>query len=142
MRRLTLLSALVVAIAAGCSSSEPLTIDIARPDAPPPSPVAITGTAVDEGVVCANATVNDYWQDYVEGEDDEWIMVNYFEVVCDDGSGSITIGELLDFEELPPATWEGAWTLEGSGDYESLIGSGEWSTDDEGMWHDVGEVES
>jgi hypothetical protein len=127
-------------IAAGCSSSEPLTIDIARPDAPTPAPVVISGTAVDEGVVCAAGTVNDYRQRRVEGNDAQ--MVNYFEVVCDDGSGSITIGELLDFEEFPPATFEGAWTLEGSGDYESLTGSGQFSVDDEGKIHDVGEVEA
>lgn len=140
MRRLVLLSAFVVIIAAGCSSSEPLTIDIARPDAPPPSPVAISGTAVDEGVVCADGTVSDYRQSRVEGNDAQ--MVNYFEVVCDDGSGSITIGEIIEyFYDTESWAEEGTWTLEGSGDYESLTGSGQWSTDEEGTWHDVGEVE-
>ena len=102
MRRLTLLSALVVMIAAGCSSNEPLSIDIARPAAPPPSPVVLSGEAVDEGAVCAAGTVYDYYLEDMDGNTlgfNEWgdeVMAamdagtvaeaqNNFDVECDDG---------------------------------------------------------
>jgi hypothetical protein len=67
MRRSRLLAALVAMTAASCSSSEPLSIDIARPDAPTPAPVVISGSAVDEGVACAVGTVYDYYLEDMDG---------------------------------------------------------------------------
>jgi hypothetical protein len=99
----------------------------------------LSGAAVDEGVVCADATVDDYWREWIDADQ----MLSYFDVECNDGSGTITIAELMDFTEIDPwEVTERTWTLEGSGDYESLTGSGEWSIDDEVMWHDVDAVET
>jgi hypothetical protein len=72
----------------------------------------------------------------------------HFDVECDDGSGTITVIEHVrfDFAEIDSPEgegWTGTWTIEGTGDYESLSGSGEYYEDpDERMIHDVGEVES
>ena len=168
MRRLTLLSALVLVIAAGCSSSEPLGFDLARPMAPPPVPVTISGDAVDEGVACSEGTFVDFHMEDMDGNTavmDEWgkdfedamdggtvaEVMNHAIIECSDGSGTITLIEHVrfDFAEIDMGTFgqgqvnTGSWTLEGTGDYESLTGSGALVTNyDEGLIQAVGEVEA
>lgn len=170
MRRMTLLSALIVVVAAGCSSSEPLSFDLARPMAPPPVPVTISGEAVDEGLVCSDGTVpvgggrmedmegnplaGEQWEATFESAVENGAVAEFMHwatTECNDGSGSITIIEhwrydfaVLDIESFGQGRINhGTWTLEGTGDYESLTGSGDFLSDfDEGMLHAVGEVEA
>jgi hypothetical protein len=152
-------------IAAGCSSSQPLSIDIARPDAPGDVPATISGPAVDEGVVCADGTVFGYHLEDMNGNTlgfNEWganvdaamqagtvvEAQNHVDIECNDGSGTITVIEHIRFDfaviDFPGQEgWKGTWTLEGTGDYENLSGSGEYYDDpDSAMIHDAGEVES
>jgi hypothetical protein len=166
---LILLAAFVAMIAASCSSSEPLGFDLARPMAPPPVAVTISGEALDENVVCSNGTflvgsrMEDMEGNLLPGEQWEATFesavesgsvaefMHYATTECNDGSGTITIIEHwhYDFAELDIESFgqgrinNGTWTLEGTGDYESLTGSGDFLTDfDEGMLHAVGEVEA
>lgn len=169
MRRLVLLTAFVVVIAAGCSSSEPLGFDLARPMAPPPVPITISGEAVEEEVVCSDGTflIGSHMED-MEGnllEGEQWEatfesavadgsvaeMTHRAEIECSDGSGTITVVEhwrydfaVLDIESFGQGRINmGTWTVQGTGDYESLTGSGDFLTDfDEGMLHAIGEVEA
>lgn len=168
MRRLITLLALVALMLAGCSSSEPMAIDLAQPMEPPPTPVTISGEAVDEGVVCSSGMFVDYRMEDIDGnpiEFEDWgsmfdtaidtgsvaeaMSINDYE--CDDGSGTITISQHVrfDFGEISIETFGegqvagGTWTVEGTGDYESLTGSGDIVNDnDQGMIHMVGEVEA
>ena len=168
MRRLTLLAVLVVVIAAGCSSSEPLSFELARPQAPPPVSVTISGAAADEGVVCSAGTFVGFQLEDSEGNPadmDDWgtlfedamangtvaEIANRAEFECSDGSGTITVVEQVrfDFAEIDMETFgqdrisNGTWTLEGTGDYESLTGSGDLIGDNgAGMIYAVGEVEA
>ena len=73
------------------------------------------------------------------------------EYQCGDGSGTITVTQLVrfDFAELDIETFgegqvtNGTWTLVGIGDYESLTGSGDIITNfDDGHIHMVGDVEA
>ena len=73
------------------------------------------------------------------------------EYQCSDGSGTLTVTQLVrfDFAELDIETFgegqvaNGTWTLEGNGEYESLTGSGEIITNfDDGHIHMVGDVEA
>ena len=168
MRRLLVLSTLVVVIVGSCSSSEPLAIDLAQPMEPPPVQVSISGAAVDDGVVCPIGTfVRDRMEDMNGNALDQeaWAKIfdtavetgsvaeakSFNEYECGDGSGTITINQhvSLDFAVLDIETFgeapinSGTWTLEGTGDYESMSGSGDLVNDfAEGMIHAVGEVEA
>jgi len=167
MRRLAISFLAVVFMLAGCSSSEPLALDLSHPMEPPEQPFQISGPAEEEGVVCGVGMWTNERTQTVEGADldfDGWAQMfdsavesksvaeakalKQFE--CGDGSGTITINEhtLWDFAVIDPAdlgsgeTDVGTWTIEGTGDYESLTGSGGvtivW---DEMQFHYIGEVE-
>jgi hypothetical protein len=169
MRRLlSVLSALVMVTVGGCSSSEPLAFDLANPMEPPPGVFTISGAAADEGIVCSEGVFVDSHMEDIDGnaiEMSEWAdmfdaaiatqsvaeanSINEYE--CGDGSGTITITQLVrfDFAEIDIETFgqgqvtNGTWTLEGVGDYESLTGSGDLVTNfDDGHVHMVGEVEA
>jgi hypothetical protein len=168
MRRLALLSVLVVVMAASCSSSEPLSFELARPQAPPPVAVTINGDAVDEGVVCSAGTFVGFQLEDLDGNEadmDDWgtlfedamangtvaEVVNRAEFECSDGSGTITIVEHVrfDFAEIDMEEFfagrisNGTWTLEGTGDYDSLTGFGDLISDNgAGMIYAVGEVKA
>lgn len=169
MRRLMTSAFALALVLGGCSSSsEPLGFDLAQAMAPPPTPFTVSGAAVDEGIVCASGMFVGYRMEDADGNEvdiDEWADVfanamrtgSVAEVTssndyqCDDGSGTITIRQLVrfDFAEIDPETFgrgrfvSGTWTLEGRGDYESLTGSGDLVDDhDEGMIHMIGEVEA
>lgn len=167
MQRLVILLLAVVFMLAGCSSSEPLAFDLAHPMQPPEQPFQISGEAVAEGVVCSVGMWTDARMQTIEGVDlgfDGWAEVfdaaienrstaeanSYKTFECGDGSGTITITEhtIYDFAVLDPAdfgsgtTDSGTWTVEGTGNYESLTGSGGVTTVwDEMQIHLVGEVE-
>lgn len=169
MRRVvTVILALVTTTLCSCSSSEPLGLDLANPMEPPPTAFSITGPAADEGVVCSEGTFVENRMEYMDGttmEDRDWAnmfdnavetdsvaevkSINEYE--CSDGSGTITVTQLVrfDFAEIDIETFgegqvtNGTWTLEGIGDYESLTGSGNIITNfDDGHIHMVGEVEA
>lgn len=170
MRRLVPFLALVIftMVLASCSTSEPLSFDLARPMAPPPVAITISGAAVDEGAVCSEGAfvgsrMEDMGGNLLEGEqweetfdaaienDSVAEMMHRAEIECSDGSGTITVVEhwrydfgVLDIESFGQGQINnGSWTLEGTGDYESLTGSGDFLTDfDEAMLHAVGEVEA
>ena len=157
----------VIFILAGCSGSEPLTFDLAHPMEPPAQPFQISGAAVDDGGVCAVGMWTDESMQTMEGADlDFGGFADIFDTAvetqsaaeakgtkifeCGDGSGMITINEhtLIDFAVLDPADFGsgttdwGTWTIEGTGDYASLTGSGKVITVwDEMQMHFVGEVE-
>ncbi len=87
----------------------------------------LSSAAVDEGVVCADATVNDYFQEYLDdlrkAQADGTVTEtnNDFDVECDDSSGTIAIADLIRFglaeiENPWDVPFGGTWTLEGSGD--------------------------
>ena len=168
MRRLLITSTLVMAMLGSCSSSEPLAIDLAQPMEPPPVEISISGAAVDDGVVCSTGTfVRDRMEDMNGNvlDHEAWAAIfdaavetgsvaeakSFNEYECGDGSGTITINQHVsfDFAVLDIETFgdspinSGTWTLEGTGDYESMSGSGDLVNDlAEGMIHAVGEVEA
>ncbi|MDX2466496.1 MAG: hypothetical protein QNL12_04215 [Acidimicrobiia bacterium] len=167
MRRLMLTLAVTVLMVAGCSSSEPLAFDLSHPMQPPEAPFTIAGPATDEGIVCpVGMWVEDRMEDMDGNELTErgWADIfdnavatgsvaearGYKTFVCGDDSGSITLSnhDVLDFGVLDIETFGqgettgGTWTIAGTGDYESLSGSGDivlmW---DEMKMHYKGEVE-
>ncbi len=168
MRRLALPLAVLVVTLAGCSSSEPLSFDLARPMAPPPVPVTISGTAVDEGEVCSSGTVVSGSIEDMEGrpiELEEWgksfdealengtvaELMHRMQVECADGSGTFKVIEhvrfdfaVIEVESLDRGRiTNGTWTIEGTGEYESLTGSGQLVSDNDAkMIHAIGEVEA
>lgn len=167
MRRLIPMLVLFASVLASCSSSEPLAIDLAQPMAPPPVSFTISGAAADDGVVCAAGQFVGYQMEDTEGNPvtfEEWaaifdaaaeagsvaevVSINDYE--CDDGSGLLQVSQYvrLDFAGVDldagqgPLN-EGTWTLEGTGEYEAVTGSGNIVNDDAaGMIHMVGEVEA
>jgi hypothetical protein len=169
MRRVvTVILALAMMMLGSCSSSEPLALDLANPMGSPPAAFSITGPAADEGVVCSEGTFVGYRMEDMDGnaiDHGDWsatfdtaIETNSVaevksinEYQCGDGSGTITVTQLVrfDFAELDIETFgegevtNGTWTLVGIGDYESLTGSGDIITNfDDGHVHMVGEVEA
>ncbi|MDJ0769992.1 MAG: hypothetical protein QNJ12_14420 [Ilumatobacter sp.] len=169
MRKLTVPTATLALVLAACSSgAEPLAFDLSRPMQPPPVLFTISGEAADEGVVCSNGTVDDTGLEDMSGNLIDlaaWAQMfdaametgsvaeatSVLNVECADGSGSLTITEhvrfdfgVLDVETMGSGRVEnGTWTLEGTGDYEDLTGSGELFTDyDEGQIHTIGEIEA
>lgn len=171
MRRMISLQAtiaLVTLMLVTCSSNDPLAFDLAQPMEPPPAPVTITGAAVDEGIVCASGMFVDSRMEDVDGnplDPDGWFTMfdsaiesegvaeamSINDYRCDDGSGTITVTQHVrfDFSEISILVMgnstvdTGTWTLEGTGDYETLIGSGDLVQDgSEQMIHMVGEIEA
>lgn len=167
MRRLMLTLAVTVLTAAGCSSSEPLAFDLSHPMEPPEAPFTVSGPAADEGIVCSVGMWVENRMEDMEGNElteGGWADIfdnavatgsvaegkGYKTFVCGDDSGSITISDhaALDFGVLDMETFGqgetawGTWTIEGTGDYEALSGSGDivvmW---DEMKFHYKGEVE-
>jgi hypothetical protein len=155
-------------VVVGCSSSEPLAFDLAHTFQDPESPFTISGDAADEGVVCSVGVWKDLRMETMDGDPldaDAWAVI-FDEAVdshsiaeatsmkqfeCGDGSGTITIDDhlYLDFAELDVETiftgdtqW-GTWTLEGTGDYESISGNGSFVVDGPGeRFHYIGEIQS
>jgi hypothetical protein len=169
MRRLLLSAVALALLVAGCgSSSEPMAVDLAQPMAPPPTPVSISGAAVDEGIVCSSGMFVDNRLEDMDGNPigmEEWgamfeaavdtgsvaEVTSHNDYECDDGSGTITVSQhvrfdfaVIDIETFGRGRFQsGTWTVGGTGDYETLTGSGEIVDDhDEGLIHMVGEVEA
>lgn len=167
MRKLVPLFALVVVLGS-CSSSEPMAFDLMQPMAPPPVAITISGEAAEEGVVCPSGEFVGFQMSDMEGnpiEMDDWGAMfesaietssiaearSLNDYQCDDGSGTITIDQHVrfDFAEIDIETLgqseitNGTWTVSGSGDYESLTGSGDLVSDNaEEIIHMIGEVEA
>lgn len=149
--RYGLVAVAAIALLASCSSSsEPMAGEIVAP-MEPAAAVAVTGLAVDEGLVCSDGTVTRLRMEDAEGAivADEaggalWEqamasgatleMVLYEEFNCSDGSGSFVIvvdnvvqPSALDFEGLNDA---GTWAIDGgTGSYEALTGEGDYVVD-------------
>lgn len=144
------------------------TFDLVNPMAPLPTDFAISGEAVSEGTVCPAGTFVAGRMEDMDGnalEDEDWAQMfenavatgavaevkSFNEYECRDGSGMLLIEQHvhLDFAVLDIETFaqgrasHGTWTLTGTGDYESLTGSGEIIGDSmAGMIHMVGEVKA
>jgi hypothetical protein len=140
-----------IGLLASCSSSsEPLQAEFISALGPETA-AAVSGAAVDEGVVCADGTLNRVRMEDTEGaivSDEEgavlWDealesgatleMVLYEEFNCSDGSGSFVIvvdnvvqPSTLDFEGSNDV---GSWTIDGgTGSYESRTGEGDYVVD-------------
>lgn len=166
-RRLVLLM-LVAVVLGSCSSSDPQAFDLAQPMAAPPVAFTISGEAVEKGTVCPDGTFIHVRMEDMDGNevsDEDWMemfdtafatnsvaeIMSFQEFECGDGSGTITVANhvrfdfaVLDAEDLTQGqTKHGTWTLEGTGDYESLTGSGDTIGDnDTQIIHMVGEVET
>jgi hypothetical protein len=168
MRKASALVVVLMLIVVGCSSSEPLSFDLSHSMEPPEAPFAVSGHAADDGAVCSVGLWVDQREETMDGQplaDDGWAAI-FDEAVrsrsvaeaksikqfeCGDGSGTITITDhaYLDFAVLDvttfgrgETTW-GTWTVEGTGDYDSLSGEGEVVVDwDEQRFHYVGDVET
>lgn len=135
----------------GCSSSEPMSVEITGPVGVPDEPSTVTGQAVDEGVICPAAMFEDLRYEDADGKvlnDDELeqamqvemetgemvIAVQYVQWTCSDGSGSFMTATRskiplrdMDFEGVnESADWE---VDGGTGDYENLSGSGTVTVD-------------
>lgn len=147
MRKITWLAmAVLMTTLAACSSSEPMAVEITGPVGMPDSPSALSGEAVDEGLICEDAMFEELrFEDadgkvlseeetgqamQVEMETGEMVIaVKYDQWTCTDGSGSfVTAGRGkiampdMDFEGVNEvADWE---IDSGTGDYEKLTGSG------------------
>jgi hypothetical protein len=140
------LAGLLVAMAACSGSSDPLAVQITGALGPPTDPAAVSGEAVDDGIVCDSATFAElYFVDLdgkvlsdeeaeqlkqVELETGEMAFsAKYDEWTCTDGSGSFV---MAGNGTLAPADYdfEGAnevatWNVDsGTGDYEKLTGTG------------------
>lgn len=151
MRKIVWLLVAVLMTLAGCSSSEPMSVEITGPVGMPDAPHVVTGQAVDEGVICPAPMFEELRYEDVDGKvlnDDEFaqavqvemetgemvIAVQYVQWTCSDGSGSfVTAGTAkiaapdLDFEGINEAA---DWEIEsGTGDYEGLTGSGTITVD-------------
>ena len=163
MQRMLWLIAVLVVVAAACSSSEPMAVEFAmsmNPDAESPG---ASGPAVDEGIVCAEGDferirmehdgvpVSDeegmaMWEEAMEsGSAIE--MVLYEEYNCSDGSGSLSFvvdnvvtPSQLDFEGKNDA---GTWEIRGgTGSYEGHEGEGGYHPDfGTGLVYYSGEVQ-
>ena len=164
MRRASLL--MVTILLVGCGG-DPLAFDLSHPMELPQQPFSVTGAAVTEGVVCPDGLFVEERAANSDGDEisfDEWAqmfdaavasggvaeMVSTKDFKCKDDTGWITIVDHieLDFSVLDPAAFGsgetvfGSWTIEGTGDYASLKGSGETVIDwDEMQYHYVGTVE-
>lgn len=142
---------LIGAMLAGCSSSEPLTIELSHSQQQPSRPFAASGPAVDEGVVCPGGRASDWHHESIDGEvvtERDWEdmfdaamadggvaeMYVFSDCVCDDGSGTFTMKfhNQIDF-----ATFEfegqqdvGTWEIaEGTDSYSDFGGSGDAMVD-------------
>jgi hypothetical protein len=104
-----------------------------NPDGPNFGDFTATGSAVDSGLVCASGTVVDtgiVFGGFQSGRSAQILVRKTF--TCADGSGTffVKIQVHLDFEtETESFTWV---VLGGTGDYESLRGSGDGSTVSDG----------
>ena len=152
MRRSLILATAVLAVAlVGCSSGDPISIEIfyLEGEGFGTDPFRASGAAVDEAVVCENGTTAQDHLESPEGESitpeegaelseaarvEEGVMDLYFvdEFVCADGSGAFVLkthtrGDFAKPEnEQDTPTWE---VESGTGEYTDLSGSGEVSTD-------------
>ena len=128
-----------------------MAVQITGPVGPPTDPAAVTGAAVDDGIVCEAAMFEElYFVDLdgkiltdqeadqlkqVEQETGEMVFsAKYDEWTCTDGSGSFITAEsgmlpssALDFEGVNEVA---SWTIDsGTGDYEKLSGTGKVEVD-------------
>jgi hypothetical protein len=151
MRKIAWLLVAVLAALGGCSSSEPMSVEITGPVGVPDTPSAVTGQAVDEGVICPAAMFEELRYEDADGKvlnDEETaqamqvemetgemvIAVQYVQWTCSDGSGSFITASRskiplrdMDFEGVNEvADWE---VDSGTGDYENLGGSGTITVD-------------
>ena len=140
MRHLTVLLVAVAMFVAGCSSETADTTTASSGDVtmtwvfvsgewPFKGPVTLTGSAVDDGVVCASGQVDNSALDEISRDDEGTTFRLDAEVTCDDGSGSFFV---RDDAKQPRGGGDffGVWTIEsGTGNYAQLTGNGtsEWS---------------
>jgi hypothetical protein len=160
MHRSTWSVAAAVLLAACGSGSEASTVELTRPMGEPNATVALSGEAVENGIVCDSATVarlgfEDLEGNAMTGEEVDAIagestdFVWYDELTCEDGSGSwVVLGEQLTaMSEMDMGgVNEDAtrWTVErGTGDYENLTGEGNDTVDfAAGVVTSVGEMQT
>lgn len=155
---------LVVALA-GCSSSEPMAVQITGPLGPPTDPAVVSGEAVADGMVCDAAMFEElYFVDLdgkvltndeadqlkqVEMETGEAVFSAKFDKwTCTDGSGSFV---MEGNPTLPVSEYNfdgvnevSTWTVDsGTGEYEDLSGTGKIVVDfDKGVVVYEGELEA
>jgi hypothetical protein len=153
MRKLRVLAVgIAILVVASCSSSsDPLAVEITAPLGEAVEPAAVSGPAIDEGIVCAAATFEQF--DFVDTDgkvlsEEETVQAMQAEAdtgeiviasisnrwTCTDGSGTIVM-ETKGTLPMAEYDFEGSnevadWTvLSGTGDYESLSGSGTITAD-------------
>lgn len=151
MRKVAWLLVAVLVTLAGCSSSEPMAVEITGPVGIPDAPSLLTGAAVDDGVICASAMFEELRFEDADGKvlnEDEIgqamqvemetgemvIAVKYDQWTCSDGSGTFVTADRgkiaapdMDFEGVNEVA---DWEIEsGTGDYEDLTGSGTITVD-------------
>ena len=158
-RSLALVAALLAVALVGCSSGDPISIEIFYLEGRGfgTEPFRASGVAVDEAVVCENGTMAQDHLESPEGEIitspegeiitseegaelsdaarvDQGVVDLYFvyEFVCEDGSGTFVLKTHTrgDFAKLENEQDTPTWEVEsGTGEYTDLSGSGEVSTD-------------
>lgn len=153
MRKVRLFTVgITLVLAASCSSSsDPLAVAITGPLGEAAEPAAISGPAVDEGIVCDAATFEQF--DFVDTDgkvlsEEETAQAMQAEMetgeiviasisnrwTCTDGSGTMVM-ETKGTLPMADYDFEGSnevadWTvLSGTGDYEGLSGSGTITAD-------------
>jgi hypothetical protein len=137
MRRLNLLLVAVAMFVAGCSSGTTETTTASSDDVamtwdsfPFPGPVKLTGSAVNDGVICASGQSFDVTHDEISEDEEGTTDRIEAKVVCDEGSGIFVIRDDSKRPEEPGGAVLGVWTIEsGTDDYAQLTGNGtsEWS---------------
>lgn len=136
---------------AACSSTEPMAVEITGPVGIPDGPSALSGPAVDEGVVCSAALFEELRFEDADGKvlnEDEVaqaqqvemetgemvITVKYDQWTCSDGSGTFVTADSGKIA-MPDMDFEGVnevadWKIDsGTGDYEGLSGAGTITVD-------------
>ena len=148
----------------GCSSGDPLAVQLSHDQGPGDQPFTASGIAVDEGVICSSGTMTSVRLESLEGDqitEGDWAdmfdgameaggvaeMNVTQEWTCSDASGSFTI---MHHNRFDFATFEfggqqdvGSWEIIGGSDsYSDLAGAGDviLDLDAEKVLHD-GDVE-
>jgi len=137
----------VVVVTAGCTSDESKDMDISFEtryySATAQNDWVATGTAVDEGVICASATGTGGHFENTDGSElteaelgrlndgtDPFTWVGIGEFRCDDGSGSFSMRTVFEAENPAAFLLSSTWELEGGENYGGVSGEGE----DESFW--------
>jgi len=96
----------------------------ASSDWPYSGSVTLTGSAVDDGIVCASGQGDNSTLDEISRDDEGTTYRLDAEVTCDDGSGSFLVWEDATIP-VGGGFPLGVWTIEsGTGDYAQLTGNG------------------